>query len=172
MGWRGIGMGRPAIGWSRTIAWSLLGAAICVVLGTWVVDPLTARFTEQLPDVSSFRPLVGSWRLQLVYLTIAWTFAAFGDEIIYRSYLCNRLTDVLGNNRRAQMIAILLSSLLFGSLHSYQDTAGMVGTGFSGLMFGLAYYCSGRNLWVAILIHGICDTAGIVMMYFGIFPGI
>ena len=48
----------------------------------------------------------------------------------------------------------------------------MVGTGFSGLMFGLAYYCSGRNLWVAILIHGICDTAGIVMMYFGIFPRI
>ena len=96
------------MGWSRTIAWSLLGAAICVVLGTWVVDPLTARFTGQLPDVSSFRPLVGSWRLLLVYLTIAWTLAAFGEEIIYRSYLCNRLTDVLGNNRRAQMIAILL----------------------------------------------------------------
>ncbi len=172
VGWRGIGMGRPAMGWPRTIGWGLLAGLVAGALSNWVFDPLVAMITSHPPDLSSFRPMIGNWRLLLVALTLSWTFAAFGEEIINRAYLCNRLTDIFGQRLDGKIIAVILSSILFGSLHSYQGTSGMLSTGLGGVMQCLAYYLSGRNLWVSIIMHGTLDTIGFALIYSGTMPGL
>lgn len=67
---------------------------------------------------------------------------------------------------------MLASSLLFGIVHAYQGLSGMVATGLTGLVFAAVYLATGRNLWAAIVAHGALDTAGFVMMYLGVYPGL
>jgi len=60
----------------------------------------------------------------------------------------------------------------FGIVHAYQGVSGMITTGLTGVVFGATYLASGRNLWAAIVAHGTLDTAGFLMMYAGVYPGL
>ena len=42
----------------------------------------------------------------------------------------------------------------------------------TGVLFAITYLATGRNLWAAIIAHGVLDTAGFVMMYAGVYPGL
>ncbi len=44
----------------------------------------------------------------------------------------------------------------------------MFTTAVDGFIIGAAYLLSGRNLWIAVLAHGLIDTAGIVLLFFGL----
>ncbi len=44
----------------------------------------------------------------------------------------------------------------------------MLDTGIHGLVLGLLYLASGRNLWASIIAHGVTDTVGIVLIFFGV----
>jgi len=45
--------------------------------------------------------------------------------------------------------------------------AGVLDSTYSGLVLGCAYLLSGRNLWAAILAHGISDTFALVVVFMG-----
>src|SRR6185437_13698150 len=102
--------------------------------------------------------ITGSLRLLLLYLPLIWGFAAFGEEISYRGYLMGRAAQAFGGTRAAWWAAILVSATLFGFGHYYKGPAGIIDSGFAGLVLGAAYLWSGRNLWVTILAHGFIDT--------------
>jgi uncharacterized protein len=68
-------------------------------------------------------------------------------------------------------VAAVVSSALFGAVHLYQGVSGVVATGLTGLVFAGLYLATGRNLWASILAHGFMDTAGFVMIYLGVYPG-
>jgi membrane protease YdiL (CAAX protease family) len=40
-----------------------------------------------------------------------------------------------------------------------------------GLLLGVVFLSSGRNLWAAIITHGVTDTVDIILMYLGKYPG-
>ena len=103
----------------------------------------------------------------LRWLLIVWTFAAFGEEISYRGYLLTRAADVGARSKTAYWVAVLMVSVLFGIGHYYKGPAGMVDSGMAGLVLGITYMLSGRNLWACILAHGFTDTFGVVALFFG-----
>jgi membrane protease YdiL (CAAX protease family) len=170
-GWRAIGLRRPAH-WPRTLLVALaLGAYQFPSL--YVVEPALARLTGgALPDVSLFRPLVGDEQRLAFWLAISWTLAAFMEEMVYRGWLVARVAELARFTRAGWLAGVLVTSLLFGGAHLYQGLSGVLATGLSGFIFGLAYLASGRNLWAPILAHGLMDTIGFVMIYLGIYPGI
>ena len=86
----------------------------------------------------------------------------------YRGYVLNRAADLGDRTGFAWAFSLLLVMGLFGFGHSYQGLAGMLDTGFHGLVFGILYLASGRNLWACIIAHGVCDTVGIVLIFFGV----
>jgi membrane protease YdiL (CAAX protease family) len=139
----------------------------------YLVEPLIARLTTgEVPDVSMFASLVGDEVQLLFWLVMSWTLAAFLEEMVYRGWITARIAEVGGLSTNAWVIAILLSSVLFGFAHLYQGTSGVITTGLSGLLFGVAYLASGRNLWCPIIAHGLTDTIGFVMIYAGVYPGL
>jgi uncharacterized protein len=141
--------------------------------GTYLVEPLIARLTTgALPDPSAFRSLVGNAQALLFWLVISWTLAAFMEEMVYRGWLTARIAELWRYSRAGWIIALVASSALFGLAHLYQGLSGVVATGVTGFLFGTAYLSSGRNLWCAILAHGLLDTLGFVMIYLGVYPGI
>jgi membrane protease YdiL (CAAX protease family) len=170
LGWRSVGLVRPSA-WARVL---LLGVAAGVAyqyLSLYAVEPLLARLTGELPDVSMFAPLVGNARFLLLSLLVSWTLAAFGEELVYRGYLMNRIAGLFGAGRAGWALALALTSVLFGVVHLYQGASGIIATGLSGLVFGAVYLASGRNLWAPIITHGVYDTVGFTLIYLGKYPG-
>lgn len=102
-----------------------------------------------------------------MYLPIVWVFAGFGEEIGYRGYLLNKLCDVFGRTRLADVIAILGSAVLFGFGHYYKGPAGVLDSGKAGVILGTVYLISGRNLWTCVLTHGFIDTVAVFAAYLG-----
>jgi membrane protease YdiL (CAAX protease family) len=165
-GWGVIGLRWPA-SWRRTVLFALVAAAVRILLGQFVTDPLTAHFWPPAVGPSGFEEITGHWLAALRWLLIIWTFAAFGEEISYRGYLVTRAADVGARSKTAYWIAVLMVSVLFGYGHYYKGPSGIVDSGMAGLVLGTAYLLSGRNLWVCILAHGFIDTVGVVALFFG-----
>jgi membrane protease YdiL (CAAX protease family) len=170
-GWRAIGLRRPER-WSPALG---IGAALSLYqfASLYLVEPVIARLTTgDLPDVSMFRSLVGDEVQLLFWLVMSWTLAAFMEEMVYRGWITARIAEAAGLSSHAWIAGVLLSSVLFGLAHLYQGPSGVIATGLSGVLFGVAYLASGRNLWCAILAHGLTDTIGFVMIYAGVYPGL
>jgi hypothetical protein len=164
--WIGMGLRKPA-SWRNTVIMALLAAALRILLGAFVVDPVTSHFWPPAVAPSGMNEIAGQWRTALQWLLLVWTFAAFGEEIGYRGYLINRAADVAGRTKLAYWVGVVAVSVLFGYGHYYKGPAGIIDSGMAGLILGAAYLLSGRNLWVCILAHGFIDTVGVVAVYFG-----
>jgi membrane protease YdiL (CAAX protease family) len=168
MGWRDIGMKRPE-NWLPTIGLALLIGLGYQVLDTVAISPLLQSLTGQSIDFSQFSILKGSLPALLLFIIISWTEAAFLEEMFFRGYFFNRLTDITGNGRMGVGIALVVSALFFGAGHAYQGITGMADTFMAGLVLGLLYLFARRNLWLPILTHGIIDTIGFIILYKGLF---
>jgi membrane protease YdiL (CAAX protease family) len=165
-GWNVVGLGRPA-SWRNTVLIALAAATLRFLLGEYVIDPWTAHFWPPAIAPSEAASITHNLKYALMTLGLVWTFAAFGEEISYRGYLLTRAADIGGRSALAYWIALIPMSVLFGYGHFYKGPSGMVDSGIAGLILGVAYLVSGRNLWVAILAHGFIDTFAVVTLYFG-----
>jgi len=167
-GWSVMGVHWPA-SWRRTVWYALAAAALRIILGALVIDPLTAHFWPPAVAPSGSEQITGNALVALRWLLLVWTFAAFGEEIGYRGYLLTRAAEAGGQSKAANWVAVLIVSVLFGYGHYYKGPSGIVDSGMAGLILGAAYVLSRRNLWVCILAHGFIDTFGVTAAFFGWF---
>jgi len=165
-GWAAMGLRWPA-SWRHTVLIALAAAALRILLGALVIDPVTAHFWPPAIAPSGMNEIAGHPMVALRWLLLVWTFAAFGEEIGYRGYLINRAADAGGRSKFVYWAAVIAVSVLFGYGHFYKGPAGIVDSGMAGLILGAAYVLSGRNLWVCVLAHGFIDTVGLVAVFFG-----
>ena len=171
-GWRDVGFHRP-----QSIARAVwVGVSVGLgyqLLSLFVVEPSIARLTgSALPDVSIFRGVIGDTRRLMFWLAVSWTTAAFAEETVYRGWITSRLAELGRFSTRAWIVATAAASIVFGTIHMYQGVSGMIATGLTGLVLGSVYLATGRNLWAAIVAHGVMDTSGFLMIFFGVYPGV
>ncbi len=160
------GLTRPK-SWGKTILVAI--AAVVVLQGgsEFLVEPLAHHFWPGPEQVSSVIKTAPHWKNILTSLLIVWTFAAFGEELGYRGYLLNRAADLGNRSKLAYVLAMLYVAALFGVAHWYKGPAGVVDSAYSGLVLGTVYLLSGRNLWAAILAHGLSDTFAVIVVSMG-----
>jgi membrane protease YdiL (CAAX protease family) len=161
-----LGFKRPQ-SWSRILLIALAAAAARILLGDFVIDPLTAHFWPPTVAPALAGEITGNFKMALLALPIVWGFAAFGEEIAYRGYLLTRAADLGKRSTAAYWIGMIFVSVLFGYGHYYKGPAGVLDSGVAGLILGAAYIVSGRNLWTAILAHGFIDTFAVIVAFFG-----
>jgi len=168
MRWRDVGLRRPDK-WLPTIGLALLIGIGYQALDIFAITPLLEHLTGEAIDLSPFRILRGNLLVLLFFLLISWTEAAFIEEMFFRGYYFNRLTDLFGRERLGIITALLGSALVFGAAHVYQGITGVVDTFLAGLVLGLLYLFARRNLWLPIFVHGIIDTLGFLIIYAGLY---
>jgi uncharacterized protein len=165
-GWAALGFRRPA-SWLRVVLIAMAAAALRILVSDPIESVLTQYWPAPVaPSVVTSGPHDLQWLATI--LLLVWTFAAFGEEIAYRGYLTLRAADALGGSRGAWIAATFAAAVLFGLGHFYKGPVGMVDSGVAGLILGAAYLLSGRCLWTTILAHGLIDTAGVMLLYFGL----
>jgi uncharacterized protein len=145
--WTAMGLRRPA-SWRNTLMLAVAAATLRIVLGNFVIDPLTAHFWPPAIAPKGAAAATHNLKVALEYLAIVWTFAAFGEEISYRGYLLNRAADLGRRTQTAYWIAVLVSSVLFGYGHYYKGPSGMVDSGVAGLLLGATYIVGTKSVGV------------------------
>jgi uncharacterized protein len=163
--WSAVGLRRPKYWWKALLFALLSAVAICVVVNL-LVGPFVARFAGTPPNNSRFEGIRGNVLALTGWLSVAWTVAAFGEEMVFRGYLMNRISDLISNDRAGWISALLVSSLIFGEAHSYQGLAGAIGATEIGLLLGVMYLVNKRNLWMNIICHGFIDSISLIWTYF------
>jgi membrane protease YdiL (CAAX protease family) len=165
-GWFAMGFKRPS-SWVRLVLIALAAAALRIILGDFVIEPLAGRFWPPIVAPAGAETITGNIMLALFGLLIVWTFAAFGEEIAYRGYLLTRAAETGRQTTAAYWVGIVFVSVLFGYGHYYKGPAGILDSGVAGLVLGAAYMSAGRNLWASILAHGFIDTFAVVALFRG-----
>lgn len=168
MRWRDVGLRRPDR-WLSTIGFALLVGAGYQALDILLIAPLLQSLTGESIDLSQLNMIRGNLPALLLFLAISWTEAAFIEEMFFRGYFFNRLTDLAGRERIGITVALIGNALVFGVAHAYQGLTGVLDTALAGLVLGLLYLLARRNLWLPILAHGIIDTIGILLIYAGLY---
>ena len=141
----------------------------CCSLAAW--QPLLVRLLGAQPNLEDFRGLAGNLKLTLFFILLAWALAGFGEEMAYRGYLMNRVADLFNRTRRAWIVSLLAVHIRFGLAHAYQGMTGIIDEGFIGLLLGLIYLRTGRNLAVPIVAHGVSDSVDLILIFLGKYPG-
>jgi membrane protease YdiL (CAAX protease family) len=151
---------RPVRMAAQVFGLSLLWTALTLAM----IMPAVEHLTGQRRDISQFAPLEGNLSLLLYMLLISWTLAAFGEEFAYRGYVQTRMRDVLPAGRTGLVLAVLLSSMLFGLAHTEQGIVGVVLSGIDAIFFSIMRYRY-QTLWAAILAHGFLNSIGIIAYF-------
>lgn len=149
-----------------------MAAVVLVLMVVWslfhlsVSMPILNHLTGTTQDLSSFEDLKGNLPDLAFLLLATWTLAAFGEEIVYRGYLQRRVRDILGDGREGIILAVALTSLLFGIAHIEQGVIGVIITAMDAVVFSIIKLRYKDNLWAAIMAHGFSNTVGLVTFYF------
>lgn len=164
--WRDVGLRWP--GTRRVVVWALAAYVLVIAVNALIVIPLARSQVWPPTDVAKLGELAGDLPLLASWLAIAWTTAAFGEELLFRGFLQTRLTTLLGGGAFATALAIVVQATLFGLGHAGFGIRGIVTAGVVGLVYGVMYAINGRNLWPLIVAHGITDTVSLVALYYGV----
>ena len=174
--WRGERLARFGLivprKWLLYLGLGVALAAVSIVAEGVVrslTTPLIVAWTGANPhlDEQTFAAIRGNLPLYLMIVPCVWLFAAFGEEFLFRGYLITRLAQFFGNGRAAWALAIIGQAAAFALAHWYQGPVGMVAIGVGAVVTGIACVAWGRNLWPAIIAHGLVDTLGFTMLYLG-----
>jgi len=168
--WKSVGF-RLYRSWGRTLALGALCGAAIEALELFVTQPILVRLTHHWPDLSDFRGLRWNWKLLPLALLLTWTLAAFGEEMVFRGYLMNRVADFFKSSRRGWIISLIVVNVVFGFAHQYQGMTGVIENAIDGFLLGLIYLRCDRNLAVPIVAHGITDTLDFLLIFVGKYPG-
>ena len=161
VGWSDLGIYRPK-NWPKIF---LVGGGIALLLQTSVL--LQIKLGGPSPDLSSFEQIKNNPWVLLGFLVISWTTAGFGEEIIWRGFFMKQIARLFDEQKRSSwVIGLVITSIVFGLIHFTQGITGMLMTGFAGLVFGIVYLASGRNLWASIIAHGLTDTSAFILLYY------
>lgn len=100
-------------------------------------------------------------------LTAVLVNASFGEEVLFRGYLFERLGRLLGRGTAALTATILASAMLFALAH-YPDQRlpGVEQATVTGVVFG-GTFAWRRQLWVVMIAHAAFDLTAIALIYWG-----
>jgi uncharacterized protein len=168
--WRDVGFCRYK-NWATTFAYGVVAGVVLEAFELFASQPFLVRVLKKQPDLDTFRALHGNIKWTLLAIVGAWTLAAFGEEMVYRGYLMNRVADLFNRRRGAWIISLFVVHFGFGLAHAYQGMTGVIDEGLQGLLLGIIYLQNNRNLAVPIVAHGVTDTIDFLLMFFGKYPG-
>ena len=86
----------------------------------------------------------------------------------FRAYLFERLGKLLGRSLAAQIVTVLVTAGLFGSLHYFeQGLAGAQQATITGLVFGTIFAVTGR-IWMLMCAHAAFDLNALAIIYWNL----
>jgi uncharacterized protein len=159
--WREIGYVRPR-SWSKTVVTGVFfGVALKFVMKGVVMPFLGAPPINQAYHFVTRNPSVIPVMLYTMIVV-----AGFGEETFYRGWMFERLGKFFGQTALAKIAIVLVTSLLFASLHySEQGMPGAENAFLTGLIFGSIFAVTGQ-IFILMIAHAAFDLTALWMIYY------
>ena len=160
--WSEIGYVRPKR-WMATIAGGFaFGAALKIVMKA-IVMPLFGAD----PINHAYRFLSGN-RAMLPVAIWGMIVAGFAEETVFRGYLFERFTKLLGHGLGERIAIVLLTSGWFGLGHlATQGIAGVEQATIVGLIYGTIFAATGR-LFMLMAAHASFNLTALAIIYWDV----
>ncbi len=168
--WKSAGLTRNR-SWGSLLAIGITAGIAVELFQLFVTQPILAKITGKQPDLSDFAALHGNIKYTLIFIALSWTLAAFGEELVWRGYLLNRVASLGNFTRVAWAISFVLVSAAFGAAHLDQGITGQIEEAIAGAFLAAMYFATRKNLAVPILAHGASDTLDFILIFLGKYPG-
>lgn len=162
---RDLGFKRPKRWW--TVPFWMVGIFGAYVVAQALAPVLVSSFIDlPEPDLTRHNNLYQNLPAALLMAAILPFTASIPEEIIYRGFLMNRLSNIFGVGVIGTILTILIQGMIFGSVHFQWGLGGMIVTTIMGMIWGLGYVLCGRNLWIVILAHSFGHILFVTQLYF------
>jgi membrane protease YdiL (CAAX protease family) len=116
-------------------------------------------------DMSGYSYMKDNIWMLLLSLAGVYVVSSIGEEVVYRAFLINRLSELGLNGKKGIILTVILSAIIFGFAHYSWGPMGIVQTTFMGLVLGICYLYFKKRIWILILAHAYMDTILMVQMY-------
>ncbi|HEY5712173.1 MAG TPA: type II CAAX endopeptidase family protein [Allosphingosinicella sp.] len=161
--WREIGLVRPR-SWILGLLAGLLFGTVFKLGMKAVVMPLLGAD----PINQAYHHLVGNTAALPAMLYLIIVGAGFGEEVVWRGWMFERLGRILGTSAGAKAAIVVISAVLFGLAHyPEQGLPGVQQAVIFGLVFGGIFAVSGR-LWMLICAHAAFDLTALALIYWDV----
>jgi len=163
----GLTFGRISLkGSLRVFLRSLL---VCVLgLSGYLLGSIIMANISGMPesaDMSNYEYFHNNFFMLIVSLIAVYIISSFGEEVVYRAFLINRISELGLDSKYGIMAAVLISAIIFGFAHYEWGPTGIVATGMMGLIMGVCYLKFKKKLWILVLAHAYMDTILLVQVY-------
>lgn len=157
-----LGFSLPS-SWFMTIAAGLMMGIIMKLAMKAIVMPLLGA-----PPINyTYRYLTGNAAALPMMMYAVVIGAGFGEEVLFRGYLFERLRHLMGPGTRTTVACVLVSTCFFAIAHyPEQGLAGVQQAAVMGLVFGALFAITGR-LWLGMMTHAAFDITAVALIYFG-----
>jgi hypothetical protein len=158
--WREIGYVRPK-SWIGSL---VVGVAFGIVF-KFLMKAIVMPLLGANPINQTYHYLVGNRDALPAALWTMIVVAGFGEETVFRGYLFERLGKLLGRSLAAQIVIVLATAGLFGSIHYFdQGLAGAQQATITGLVFGTLFAVT-RQIWMLMCAHAAFDLTAVAIIY-------
>jgi membrane protease YdiL (CAAX protease family) len=157
--------------WTTTVVLGVLAGVGIEAMELFWTQPSLARVFHEMPDLSDFNRVQGNIKWLAGSLLLTWTLFAFGEELVFRGYLMNRVAGLFASPRAGWTVALVLANLVFGLSHFHQGPTGIVENFLDGMLLGALYLGCGRCLAVPIGAHAVTDTIDFLLIFLHRYPG-
>jgi len=168
--WKDFGLTFNSVTWKegfKVFLWSLLVFLLAItgfIIGSIIMANITG-IPEGSADMSGYAYLKDNVGMLILSLVGVYIVSSFGEEVIYRGFLINRISQMGLDTKKMQWLAVIISSLIFGFVHYEWGAMGIAQTTLMGLALAICYIKLKRRLWILILAHAYMDTILIIQMY-------
>jgi len=161
--WSDLGFARPRRG-----AIDLVVAFVAGVLFKLLMKAVVMPLLGFGPVNESYHYLVGNTAALPGMFFAVIVGAGFGEELVWRSFLFERLRALLGARRYVTLIIVVVTSVFFGLVH-YRDQGvpGVVQATITGLVFGTTY-ARLKTIWPVMVAHAAFDIAAVLIIYWNL----
>ncbi|HTO75099.1 MAG TPA: CPBP family intramembrane glutamic endopeptidase [Thermoanaerobaculia bacterium] len=152
---------RPPRSWSVTLAAGVASGIVLKLGMKAVVMPLLGAPASNM----QYRWLVGNSGALPGMVAVILVSAGFGEEVVFRGYLFERLGKLLGPSKVAVAATVLLSAALFALAHSRdQGLPGVEQAAVTGLAFG-GIFAWRKQIWAVMIAHVAFDLTAVMLIY-------
>ena len=149
--------------------WVLAGKMLVFAAGWSLVSvgllkPIVNHVSGTTQDMSQFSGLQGNLTMLLTWVALGWAVAALGEELAFRGFVQTRMTEFVGAAGARLVIAVLLTSIMMGLLHTEYGIVGVLASAVDSVFYSVLRYRY-KTLWASILAHGFLDTIGFVSFF-------
>lgn len=160
--WKDLGLVKPDKLSRALVATviALVGTIVSIMIFEIFLRDLFSPGNE-IDEVSRFSEMEGNLPLFFSIITFVWI-ESFLEELQDRGFSLNRFESLFAKAPFAAILAVLAQAAIFGFRHTYDFSPRSITTGLVGLVFGIVYILTDRNLWPLILAHIILNTMSMI----------